>query len=313
MLIVYNVKVKIVSLLIVVSLFGFLPYVNGQYIGANFNESVENINNDIITRANVNWARTFVNIPKEFLQFSATNEVNGVKKVAIKNFDAINNFIALKNHTVGGKSVKTILSLKLNFKHKDTGVPSDGTDAMNYWIEAIELFLKERNLGNSIDILVVGNEPMWETETADVDKLSVFLNKLIDKVDALKTQNSWKYDIFVGALNRTAELKSNVILQAVLNIAKNNSKVNGLDLHPHADAIATVENDLKYIRNTQNFTKKITCTEISLVRLWDEHMLDALGTWGTQNGYSPTMKLYEWLNLYITAASEGKRFLKMFL
>lgn len=47
------------------------------------------------------------------------------------------------------------------------------------------------------------------------------------------------------------------------------------------------------------------CTEFSLVWLWNAHMSDTLGNWGVANGYSSTMKMYEWLNLLMQKSYTG--------
>ncbi|MBI4469733.1 MAG: hypothetical protein HY650_10470 [Acidobacteria bacterium] len=107
---------------------------------------------------------------------------------------------------------------------------------MTYLMRAIEKFLTTHNRGAYIHILVVGNEPMFEVPDSDADKYEAYLQFLIDRVDALRTANAgWTYEIFTGALNRASELGAKVpphpILQKIITITKENTKVSGIDLH----------------------------------------------------------------------------------
>ena len=299
-----NLEIRLICILLLINL---TSTVHSQQLGANYNENIGNIDNATVVHSGVKWVRAFANVPRFFLNITSNGTVTGVNETGISGFNEINNFIGVKELLVDGNPVKTILSLKLDFKFKNTGVPENNSPSMVYWMTAIEKFLKEKNLGAKIDILVVGNEPMWETEDNDVDKLELFLNNLIDLAYELRNQNEgWNYEIYTGALNRVNELADkNPILQRVLKITKENNKVQGLDFHPHVRGLDIIENDLNYIRNHSNINKNLICTEVSLVRLWDKHRSDPLGNWGAQNGHPSTMKLYEWLNEIQIKAAEG--------
>ena len=280
--------------------------VRSQELGANYNENIDQINNDMILDSGVRWIRGFVHIPRHFLNVNNSGTVTGVNLSAIRDFDAIDKFIGVKELEVGGEPIKTILSFKLDFKFRNMGVPEEGSAAMYYFMTAIETFLKEKDLGSKINILVVGNEPMWETEQSDVDKLEVLTNKLIDLVYNLREEHAgWDYKIYTGALNRVNELRNNVILQRIIKITKENDKVDGIDLHPHVRSLNVIRQDLLYVRNQAGITKDIICTEVSVVRLWDDHMNDELGDWGIQNGYPATMKMYEWVNELLRLSING--------
>jgi hypothetical protein len=294
------------GLIVIMLWMQFTIDVHSQELGANYNENIDQINNDMILDSGVRWIRGFVHIPRYFLNVSTSGVVTGVNLSAIRNFDPIDKFIGVKELEVGGEPIKTILSFKLDFKFRDMGVPEDGSAAMYYFMTAIETFLKEKDLGAKIDILVVGNEPMWETEQADVDKLEVLTNKLIDLVYAMREERAgWDYKIYTGALNRVNELRNNVILQRIIKITKENDKVDGIDLHPHVRDLNVIRQDLLYIRTQAGISKDIICTEVSAVRLWDDRMNDALGEWGVQNGYPATMKMYEWINELLKKSIEG--------
>ena len=157
--------------------------------------------------------------------------------------------------------------------------------------------MTEKNLGDKINILVVGNEPMWETPNGDAKKLGAITNKIITLSNDLKISQNWNYEIFTGALNRVSELQKNDIVTEIIKITKENPLVDGIDLHIHTNELIKANDDPAYIRNEAKITKKIICTEFSIVRLFEAYSNESLGNWGIQNGYPSDMKLYEWLNL----------------
>lgn len=260
-----------------------------QEIGANFNENIENIDPSLLSKAEVKWVRAFVNIPRYFLTVDKNGKITGVNNKAIKNFD-ISPLTNLKGN-------KIILSLKLDFKFKKIGAPEENSMEETYLLNAIKLFLSEKNLGGKIKILVVGNEPMWETPNGDAKKLGAITNKIITLSNDLKISQNWNYEIFTGALNRVSELQKNDIVAEIIKITKENPLVDGIDLHIHTNELKKANDDPAYIRNEAKITKKIICTEFSIVRLFEAYSNESLGNWGTQNGYPSDMKLYEWLNL----------------
>lgn len=260
-----------------------------QQIGANFNENIENIDPSLLSKAEVKWVRAFVNIPRFFLTVDKNGKITGVNNKAIKKFD-ISPITDLKGY-------KIILSLKLDFKYKKIGAPEENSMEETYLLNAIKLFLTEKNLGDKINILVVGNEPMWETPNEDAKKLGAITNKIITLSNDLKMSQNWNYEIFTGALNRVSELKKNEIVAEIIKITKENPLVDGIDLHIHTNELIKANDDPAYIRNEAKITKKIICTEFSIVRLFEAYSNEPLGLWGTQNGYPSDMKLYEWLNL----------------
>lgn len=268
-----------------------------QQIGANFNENIENINASVLSKAEVNWVRAFVNIPRHFLEIDPKGKIIDVNKKAIESFD----YEPLMNL----KDKKIILSFKLDFKYKNIGVPDENSKEEKLLLKAISLFLKEKKIGKIVDILVVGNEPMWETPNEDEKKLGSITNKIIILVNELKICENWKYEIFAGALNRTSELSENKILKEIIKVTQENPLVAGIDLHIHTNDLKNAEADPAYIRNIAQINKKIICTEFSIVRLFEAYNNNPLGEWGDKNGYPANMKLYEWLNVIQQKAIEG--------
>jgi len=317
-----------------------LPGAGAQELGANYNGTVCDLYSGLIVKSGAKWVRSFVNVPRNYLEFDDSQHVaRGVLEGNITQTpdadsgrtdilanDAISKLMQMHNLKVAGQPVKVILSLKLDFKYKwdskypASGVPDPGSLASGYWISAITKLLEANNLGAYVDVLVLGNEPMFETRTEQADKYATFLSSLIDAVYAERQSSGWNYQIFVGALNKAATHTNDAILKAVMQAATN-PKVDGVDLHLHVGSVGEAASDLGFVRNAfvlQGLNKKIISTEFSLLDLWDAHAGDELKSWGPRNGYPFDMQLYEWLNRLMRQAAAGtpigyERFASYFL
>lgn len=300
-----NQRLKKVVFCIIVSLCFSPRFAFSQELGANFNENIDKVSPAIVTKTDVPLVRGFLNIPALCLNITAGGTVTGVNESAIQNMTRLDNMATAKTVNVGNQPVKMIFSLKMDFTTNSMGVPAVGSPQMGYVMSAIEKVLNRKNFGANIDILAVGNEPMFETPLADADKYEAFLNLVIDKVDSMRNANNWMYEIYVGSLNKASTNTTNALLQKVMKVAIENPKVVGLDMHEHITLLSEAESDIRFIRNSYKFSKKLMCTEFSLVWLWGTHSSDLLGSWGTTNGYSSTTKMYEWLNQLIQKSSSG--------
>ena len=296
-------KLKEIRILVIILLI-FSKDVSAQSIGANYNEDIDTVDNEIIKKSQVKWVRGFVNINRFFLNVK-NEEIVGVRTQDIKNWKPISTFLNVKKVKVKGEKVKLILSLKLDFKNRKMGVPDLDTTEAEYLFKAITLFLENKQVGDHLDILVLGNEPMWETPIEDAEKYGLFLNELIDRVSKLKKTNAWGFNIYIGALNKSSTTKNHPILKEVLKIAKSNTQVNGLDLHMHTASVGEIQKDLEFIRETNKINIPLISTEYSMVRAFDEHSKDELGSIAKKYGYNEKLKLYELINIYTKKSSEG--------
>lgn len=279
-----------------------LPDHQGTLLGANFNEKIVDIEPQQIIDSKMEWVRVFVNINK-FLRFDDNDYIIGIRQQFLDDFEEMSYLKALTTHTVNGKRIKIILSLKFDFKRNNMGVPSLNSPVTQYLIDITKQILQKSGIAEDIDILVVGNEPMWETPGNEVDKLGGFFNLLIDTLDSWKHNNAnWNYQIYTGALNRASELQfNNAILKKVFDIAKQNEKIEGLDLHSHIKTITEANDDVEWVRK-QGFNKELIVTEFSLHRLFQSRLSSDLNTWGSANGYPADMKLWQWLNELMSKA-----------
>lgn len=298
------------NLLMVVWLFLSSIGMMAQELGANYNENIDYPITEIamLKKSKVTWVRGFVNIPSLFLQ-NENGKIVGVKENAIKSHIPTLKFIQAKKAL--GDRVKFILSLKIPFELYTDTVPKVGSKEMEYIFHATELLLHTYDMARNIEILVMGNEPEWENaldsdfSKADGEDYRAFLNEFANRLATWKQANGWMFDIYAGSLNRVSELPNSETVPAVVSVVNNNPNVTGLDLHVHALYIQQAEGDLKKIREYYRVTKKLISTEFSMVRALNPHVADPLGTWGTNHGYSSSMKIYEYLNLIEEKAKAG--------
>ena len=251
------------------------PTPGSTEIGGNYNQSLCDIYGGLIARSGVQWVRTFVNIPRNFLSFDSSNQLVGVLQ---SNLSQVPNPVGGQGENLGiatatklqqlkhtgapGEPVKTVLSLKLDMKCPDLAghVPSTIAE-VGIWNTAIAEFLNSpsssssssppdpsRTLGASIDVLVVGNEPMFEVPKDQAEQYATFLNSMINFVAGQRASNGWHYQIFTGALDKPGQNTTDPILQKVIAVTNSNPQVDGLDLHLHEDKIADIATDLDYIR-----------------------------------------------------------------
>ncbi len=168
-------------------------------LGANYNQYLPDIYNVVLVRAGVRWVRGFVNVQRNDLTFDAPNPsvITGVLEdnIAQKGdivsgsadilaVQAVDKFVEVTGMKVRGERLKTILSLKTDFKvgcvvdkpAACAGVPAVGMPAMQSLLTAIHDRLLANDLGACVDILVVGNEPMFETPVADARRYGEYLD-----------------------------------------------------------------------------------------------------------------------------------------
>lgn len=283
-----------------------------QEIGANYNENIDYPITEIemLRHADITWVRGFINISNHFLE-KKDGVIAGVKEDAIRRHGPTLKFVQARKAL--GDQVKFILSFKITFRDYTHIVPKVGTPEIEHVFSAAKLVLETYGMGDNVDIVVMGNEPMYEnintpfTNQTDEDgaDYEAFLNEFANRLAAWKKEKGWNFEIFGGSLNRVSELTNRKTIPAVVNVVNNNPNVSGLDLHIHAQYVHQAENDLKRMRNEFKVNKKIISTEFSMVRALNPHVADQLGSWGTSHGYSNTMKIYEYLNMAAEKAAAG--------
>lgn len=306
--------------------------VGATELGGNYNQYICDIYNGLVTKSGAKWVRAFVNVPRNFLAYSDPsdpNRVTGVQNLT-QQPDAVGGdseqlgiqtatkLRQLQHTGARGPAQKVILNLKLDMKYLPNPsapiplnqVPAPGSVEFGFWVQAIRGFLvgPGPNVGPAVDVLVLGNEPMFEVpgDPLSVAAYKAFLEALIPEVEAMNDAAAGiDFQIFLGALDKPSASPTNAILLTVIDVVKHNALVDGLDLHLHEDELADVEADLGFIRSTMGVSKSLTVTEFSLVGLWNANANQPLGSWGTKHGYPAGMTMAAWLDALMAAASSG--------
>lgn len=301
-------------------------------IGANFNGDICNIDNALVNQSNVQWVRAYINLARNYLTYDSNGVPDGVNSSNISQgtahasplsdmvtLDTVNRLQQVKiAHP--GVPIKVILSVKLDFYYQshvtppspddpsastttaaptNPIVPAAGTPVYGFWSNALQQLLTANGnaLGNAVDILVIGNEPMFETPTdaADVTNFQSFLGQMVTDANSWKKSSGLNYGVYVGAINKasqdtnTAPGNAGAIAQAITTVANQDYQpggtgtVQGLDLHLHETKLGLAAADIAYVKNTYHVQAPLIATEFSLVGLWDQHANDPLDTWATSN------------------------------
>jgi hypothetical protein len=301
------------------------PPVTLPQLGGGFNGYLGDINNSLILKSGVKWARAYIDVQRNFLTFSgcpgpqcsvgvlASNIVDTevyakTDPDTVSPVDDVLAVYAVKK-LVAAKSVgcqppvdgscppfNLILSLKLDFDYKNAGIPEPNSQYEKAIFDAVTLFLTYNDLGSQIDILVLGNEPMFETPLGNTPqasalaaaKYATFLTRFIAMLHGLQSNHSpyidlWDFKIFTGSLDRPYSYVSSSasnrsrntfgpIIQSIIDITAKNPNVAGIDLHEHVASIKDAANDVDYV-NAQfalaGANRQIISTEFSMVLLWD--------------------------------------------
>jgi len=310
-----------------------LPPLNLQ-LGGGYNEQFANINNEIVAKSGVRWVRAYVNLARNYWIFANTFpppqplptpnpwptsaitgivEGNLIQQPSNVSTDAdtlavaaLDQLINTKTVLAKGTPVKVILSLKHDFSYpyppKATISPNQfpdfstpaGKAEIDQMVDSIVNLLTTNNRGDSVDIVVTGNEPMFEIQPNNnpdtARKYKLYLNHLIAELVALKAQqnmlptNSWDFQIFVGALNSRLDATTaaaNVIIPAVLEVARDNVNVDGIDLHEHVADPAQVRTDIQYVKDNTKFRPlgaqplQLISSEFSMIKLFEANMTTA--------------------------------------
>ncbi|MCA9240057.1 MAG: hypothetical protein KDA37_07655, partial [Planctomycetales bacterium] len=201
-----------------------------QILGANFNELPKNVDPVLLDDSRTTWVRGFF----EMLDLAGQ-----------ANLATNSNVLGMQRAADAGREL--VVSFKWNFDGAGQSVPAPGS------LQEQQLFDLAVDTLNAIDrpvnTIVLGNEPMWETPTADLQRpapgqrspLANFTERLLDHVDATYSeQQPARPKYFLGALNRLDQPANQQkdVVQDFFDMARTNPKIAGMDLHVHYNGIA---------------------------------------------------------------------------
>lgn len=289
-----------------------LSYVNGPVLGGNLNGEP------------YRFERTYADIQRP-LEESRTPLIRAFFDVPLMvgEEDPYEHPDVAVIRNAAGAGFDTVLSLKWDFKgiHQYDGepIPEPGSareqELFEYATGIIDAVNADSD-GTENQYVVLGNEPMWETQEAD----QYYRNgsvPIVEFMDNLKEHLSTHYDehypdrdvpLLLGAINRLDERRTQRIpmVREFLERARTDDDIAGIDLHLHYDDLSQAAAMLDHARTAIGDDSMLFVTEYSPVFRYKQHVNDPLGTttmgqtFASKYGRSPDMQVDE----YIQAAKQ---------
>lgn len=171
-----------------------------------------------------------------------------------------------------------------------------------------------RALGDAVDTVVLGNEPLWETRDDDLSGDPAPFIQFVRRVKAHldgPTELLGGPAYLVGALNRLYDepvrRNHSTFLDQMFELARS-EEFEGLDLHVHYDTFDEAETMVR-IGREEVPNGRLDVTEFSAVHRYHRHMDATLGTWdrgqafAAEYGYAPSTTVFD----YVRAAANTPR------
>tara|TARA_R110002050_G_scaffold188756_9_gene323416 strand:+ start:2638 stop:3888 length:1251 start_codon:yes stop_codon:yes gene_type:complete len=250
-----------------------------QTIGLNFNEQLQYVNLPQISATNTKYVRGFL----DFFQFY-------YDKSLLSSDERITKFLSLKP-----SGYNTILSLKFLFKGKSFPLPN--SQELNNYLEYLEMILDK--IWTGADIIIVGNEPFIETDSADYgDNMYNFYVKATERVKAYSDTHTEK-PIFFGAFDNMYQTNRQTlpVLNGLLDYCKNTPWILGVDMHIHHKEYAEMVRALDFVNAKIRSDQKIIVSEYSLMKWWRDNLSGIIpADFAAQYNYSTTWRNYQYID-----------------
>jgi hypothetical protein len=176
--------------------------------------------------------------------------------------------------TATGLGYGTVLNLKFAY---DKGLPTADSSDMKVAFERLDKVLAV--VMDKVDILVVGNEPFFECG-GKTENLNEFYEALAQHTIDYRQQHagsSSKTQIYMGALTDLEKSNGqNVLTDRWLGFVKSTPSIAGTDCHPHVPSLSDGQKYIDYIIPRLRPDQKFLATEFSLVKLYKQHLTDAI-------------------------------------
>ena len=273
-------------------------------IGGSLNGRARRIRDDLglIEKSETTWLHAFLDVRKKYEQGATPRDDPDIEALrrASRNTD-VKLIVALKWNFTG------------NFGNVDvTNVPPSGSSRRKALFEYATDLLTA--IGRPVDILVLGNEPVWETLDEDVggrdSPLISFTRELKDHLLTNDITGEPRY--LVGAFNRLygdyVWNKYEQFYRQLIEMARNDDDVDGIDLHVHYDGFRQAREMLAAARDAVP-DGTVTATEFSPVWRYERNTGKSLaafesgGQFAERYGIAPETTVTE----YYRAAKENRR------
>ncbi|SBV31549.1 conserved exported protein of unknown function [uncultured Sphingopyxis sp.] len=223
-------------------------------LGANFNEHYEDVDYRELDSAGAKWIRLFLPMPQVDRGAAGHGAIRTV-------LDA------------GARGYKTIFTLK--WPQNDRDFAKAGSAEFARELARLDAVLPL--VMGKVDILVIGNEPYFETREQDRDlDLNAFYEAMAGRIIAYRKANcggDCKTKLYMGALNRL-DLRKNITpsTERWLAFVKATPEIDGVNIHPHVPRIELSKAFLDYILPRMRPEQTFIVTEFSLVGWWQQNL-----------------------------------------
>ncbi|QLG61807.1 hypothetical protein [Halorarum salinum] len=260
-------------------------------LGANLNGRPRRLGNDLarLDASDTTWVRAFLDIRDKL---NDGRDPSGDPDV-----------LALRR-AAREKGCRLVVSLKWGFevnwrwdRKESRSVPEPDSEDERSLLSCATQYLGA--IGTPVDVVVLGNEPMWETKREDItgEDPPILRFTLNLKEHLLRHGDHGDPAYLLGAITRlyddpVREERFPTFCRETFRIAREDDDVDGVDLHVHYDGREEARKALEIARDRLP-DGTITVTEFSPVFRYDRHVRTPIGEWGAgrrfagEYGYSP--------------------------
>ncbi len=251
-------------------------------LGVNYNEQLQFIDFNDLKRTETTWVRGFI----DFFQLYD-------KPASLHTDEKVTNYLALKDH-----GYKTILNIKWNFKGREESLSAGNSIETKAYLDFLNQLLEK--VWYKTDMLVIGNEPFIETLIEERDQRLVdFYTTIARAVEKFRDHHPNHFvPIFIGAFNNLHDLAWRTeTVDQLLNFAKSELGIAGVDLHVHHAEMDQMDAALKFVSSRIRDNQKILVTEFSLMKYWKIQLDDVISEpFSIQYKYNASMKNYQYID-----------------
>ena len=225
-------------------------------LAANVNQNLDHLDPDRLAAAAATWVRGFLT-------------VTAGERSGLESDPGLAHLLTLAKRGYG-----TVLSLKFQFRHEP--LPAPGSPAMRDVLARLDTVLAA-TMGR-VDILVVGNEPFFETRPVDraAPRINRFYEALARRAITYRRRHgATRTQLYLGALTSLDDPTARTPqTRRFLTFAHRTEGIAGVDIHPHVAAADDVRRYLDYVLPALRADQRFLVTEFSLILLWKQHLRD---------------------------------------
>lgn len=226
-------------------------------LAANFNEEPRGLTSAVLDDLGTKWVRGFV-------------ATTGLRSADASRQPAIEALPAFSR-----SGYRTVLSLK--FPYQRRALPRPGSGEMDAELARVDRALDA--VLNTVDILVIGNEPFLETRQEDRQaRLNPFYRAVATHVIAERARrfgSGCRTRLYMGALNRLEDpARRTAAVADWLAYVRATPEIEGVDIHPHVSSIEDATAYTDYVLPRIRARQRFLATEFSLVHWWKRHLTD---------------------------------------